>query len=213
VETFGRPSGRLSASHEGICSTDCVLYAGNNTILSIEWSEWLLEVQLTLGLIGGDKVSVIADVRYNRVRRYSRKYTIGYTANTNKKHRNTQCDYMHFFILGFFFIGLLSLFWKNKSRLMWSPCCVSVNPLPPSTYECLNQSLRNLVCISWHLRPVQWRTSQVPPISLCVYMCIPLSTLGNGSVKTLLRQRIHTQQHKNCWTRRFLCGPCRIKGK
>jgi hypothetical protein len=43
--------------------------------------------------------------------------------------------------------------------------------------------------------------------SVCVS---PLSLLGNGSVNTFLRHRIHT---KNCWTPRFLCGPCRIKGK
>jgi hypothetical protein len=27
--------------------------------------------------------------------------------------------------------------------------------------------------------------------SVCVYMCIPLSLLGNGSVKTLLQQRLY----------------------
>jgi hypothetical protein len=48
-------------------------------------------------------------------------------------------------------------------------------------------------------------------ISLCIYMCIPLSLLGNGSVKTLPLQRIHKQQYKTFWTHRFLCGPCRIK--
>jgi hypothetical protein len=44
-------------------------------------------------------------------------------------------------------------------------------------------------------------------------MCIPLSLLGNGSVKTLPLQGICTQQKKNCWRRRFLCGPCRISWK
>jgi hypothetical protein len=51
----------------------------------------------------------------------------------------------------------------------------------------------------------------IPPISLCVYMCIPLSLLGNGSVETLPLQRIHTQRQQNRSTRRVLCGPCRIK--
>jgi hypothetical protein len=40
---------------------------------------------------------------------------------------------------------------------------------------------------------------------------IPVSLLGNGSVETLPRQRIHTQKYKNCWTLSFQCGPCRIK--
>jgi hypothetical protein len=42
-------------------------------------------------------------------------------------------------------------------------------------------------------------------------MCIPLSLLGNGSVKTLLRQRKHTKQWKNFGGHRFLCGLCLIK--
>jgi hypothetical protein len=42
--------------------------------------------------------------------------------------------------------------------------------------------------------------------SVCLYV-YPLSLLGNGSVKTLPLQQIHTQQLKNCWRRRFLFGP------
>jgi hypothetical protein len=48
----------------------------------------------------GDRVSVIADVRYNRVERYSRKYTIAYAAST----RNKLCGYIEVFILLFYFI-------------------------------------------------------------------------------------------------------------
>jgi hypothetical protein len=36
-----------------------------------------------------NRVSVIADVHHNRVRGYSRKYTIGYTANTRNKQKHT----------------------------------------------------------------------------------------------------------------------------
>jgi hypothetical protein len=39
-------------------------------------------------------VYVIADVRYNQVKYCSRKYTIGYIANTSNRLRNTQYDYM-----------------------------------------------------------------------------------------------------------------------
>jgi hypothetical protein len=92
------------------------------------------------------------------------------------------------------------------------PCCLlSIYP-PLSTFECLNHSIWNLVCISWHLSPSQWRTSYIPPISQCIRIFIPLSLLGNGLTKTLPRQRVHAQQ-QNCWTRRFLCGSCPIKGK
>jgi hypothetical protein len=64
--------------------------------------------------------------------------------------------------------------------------------IPQLTFECLNQSLWNLVRISWHLSPSQRRTSQIPPISLCVCMCMHLSLLGNGSVNSLPRQRINS---------------------
>jgi hypothetical protein len=50
---------------------------------------------------------------------------------------------------------------------------LSVTPSPPSTFECLNQSLWNLVCVSWHLSPSQRLTSYTPAISLCVCLCIP----------------------------------------
>jgi hypothetical protein len=62
------------------------------------------------------------------------------------------------------------------------------------------------------LAPEPISTAYIPPVSLCVYMRIPLSLLGNSSVKTLLRQQIHRQQYKN-WTRCFLCFRCCIKGK
>jgi hypothetical protein len=53
----------------------------------------------------------------------------------------------------------------------------------------------------------------INPSYQSVCMSVPLPLLGNGSVKTLRLQRIHAQQSKNCWTSRFLCGQCRIKGK
>jgi hypothetical protein len=41
---------------------------------------------------------------------------------------------------------------------------------------------------------------------------IPLWLLCNGSVRLLPRQWIRPQQYRNCWTRRFLYGPCGMKG-
>jgi hypothetical protein len=46
-----------------------------------------------------DTVSVISDVRYNRVKGSSRKYTTGYLANTRNKHGST-CDYINGFYTG-----------------------------------------------------------------------------------------------------------------
>jgi hypothetical protein len=65
-----------------------------------------------------------------------------------------------------------SLPWDRLSWVYWptylikikvdmsSPCCLCacVSP-PPSTSECLNQSLWNMGCISWYLSPSQRRTS------------------------------------------------------
>jgi hypothetical protein len=51
----------------------------------------------------GEGVFVIADVRCDRVKRYSWKYTTGYVTNTRNKQRNIQCDFIKVFMLGFFY--------------------------------------------------------------------------------------------------------------
>jgi hypothetical protein len=68
---------------------------------------------------------------------------------------------------------------------------------------------------TWYVCNGTWaHLDGVLPIPLiCVYMSVQLPLLGNGSVETLPRHRMHTQQQKNCWTIRFLCGPCRIERK
>jgi hypothetical protein len=49
--------------------------------------------------------------------------------------------------------------------------------------------------------------------SMCVLVCFtPLSLLGNSSVTHFCANE-YTQQYKNCWSRRFLCCPCHIKGE
>lgn len=48
--------------------------------------------------------------------------------------------------------------------------------------------------------------------SVCPYVYPPIAA-SQRIGKTLLRQRIHSQQLKNYWTRLFLCGPCLIKEK
>jgi hypothetical protein len=68
----------------------------------------------------------------------------------------------------------------SKSRRMRSSCCLCVCD-PPLTFACLNQSLWNVVCIPWNLSPSQRHTSQICPVSLCVYMRIPKSFVDNGS--------------------------------
>jgi hypothetical protein len=60
-----------------------------------------------------------------------------------------------------FAFHLLSIFWRNESRLMRAPWCVCVCVSPLTTSERLYQSASNLVCISLprHLTPSQRSTS------------------------------------------------------
>jgi hypothetical protein len=58
---------------------------------------------------------------------------------------------------------------------VWYHLALYIRVTPPHiNFEFQKQSLWNLVCISWHLSPSQRRTSKIPPISLCVCICIPL---------------------------------------
>jgi hypothetical protein len=71
---------------------------------------------------------------------------------------------------------------------MRSPSCVSMSPSPP-TFNCLNQSLWNLLCA--HLNGVLYKS--LPPV--CVSVCVSLLLLlGKGSVKCIhnfsARQRL-----------------------
>jgi hypothetical protein len=76
--------------------------------------------------------------------------------------------------------SIFFLFWKTKLGL-----CVSVYLLYKLLNACTNLYETWYIYISWHLSPSQRCTSQIPPISLCVYKCIPLSLIGNGSVRAL----------------------------
>jgi hypothetical protein len=78
---------------------------------------------------------------------------------------------------------------------MRSSCCLCVCVSLQSTFECLNQSLLNLACMSWHLSPFQRRTSEISPINLCAYMCNPLPLLGNGWAK-FYRGHKYTRNNK-----------------
>jgi hypothetical protein len=51
----------------------------------------------------------------------------------------------------------------------------------------------------------------LPTVCVSIYIYIPVSLPGNGSVETLLQQRTHTQQQNNSSTRSFLWSPCHIK--
>jgi hypothetical protein len=73
-----------------------------------------------------------------------------------------------------YIFSLLPYFEKMKVGL-WDHHAVYVSVyFPLSNIECLNQSLRNLVFISWHLDSSQWHTSQIPLITLmCLYVYPP----------------------------------------
>jgi hypothetical protein len=44
---------------------------------------------------------------------------------------------------------ILSLFWENKRSIEISLVLLCVRESPLLAYECLSQSLRNLVCVWW----------------------------------------------------------------
>jgi hypothetical protein len=67
---------------------------------------------------------------------------------------------------------------------------LSVCMYPP--YPLLNLCSWHLVSVLWRLSPPLRRTSDVLALTLCVSsMCIPLPLLGNGSVNTFPRHRMH----------------------
>jgi hypothetical protein len=64
--------------------------------------------------------------------------------------------------------NLLSLCWKNKTRLMRSPCCldVCVSLMPEPIFMIL-------VYVSWLLSPCQRRISYIPAINQSIGICRP----------------------------------------
>jgi hypothetical protein len=89
------------------------------------------------------------------------------------------------------FLRLLSFFWKNEIRLMRAPCslCVCLSP-----YKLLN-AWTNMYEI-WYVYHEIWTHLNVvfhkSLRSVCVSVFVfPLLLLGNDSVYTLPRQRIH----------------------
>jgi hypothetical protein len=111
--------------------------------------------------------------------------------------------------------SILFLLCKNESRFMRSPCCLYVCALwisPSLTFECLQHSLRNSICISWHLSHHSGVLHKSLP-SVFVSVCISLLTLlGNISVNTFPQQRIRATVEK-LLEASFLCGPCLIEGE
>lgn len=62
---------------------------------------------------GGCRVPVIADVHYNRVKGYWRKFTIGYIGNSRSKHRDPQYEYIKALYRGGSFFNLNSFLTKK----------------------------------------------------------------------------------------------------
>jgi hypothetical protein len=100
---------------------------------------------------------------------------------------------------------------------MRSPCCLRVYMCNPpsllgngsvSTFRG-NEYTRNNRIIVGH---VFYAARVVSKGSLLVcYVYLP--TVAGQLLGKHVPAATNTQQQKNCWTRRFLCGPCRIKGK
>jgi hypothetical protein len=48
---------------------------------------------------------------------------------------------------------------------------------------------------------------------VCLYVYLSPIVARQRLGKHVPAATLHMQQYKNCWTRRFLCGPCHMKGK
>jgi hypothetical protein len=88
-----------------------------------------------------------------------------------------------------YLFSLLSLFWKNKSRRMRSPCCLCVCVSSPINCWMPETIFVKLGMYIMAPEPI-WTAFFINPShqSVCLYV-YPLSLLGDGSVRTLPRQR------------------------
>jgi hypothetical protein len=78
-----------------------------------------------------------------------------------------------------------SAYFPNVGLCNFRPVCMSVYAFPPSTVECLNQSLWNLVCIhgNWaHLNGILHKSCPTVCVSVCISL---LLLLGKGLVKCI----------------------------
>jgi hypothetical protein len=108
--------------------------------------------------------------------------------------------------------SLLSLFWKNKSRLMGWPCCLCLSFCESSlmNFWMPEQVFMKLGMYTMAPEPISTvyikKSHPLVGVSVCVSL---LSLLGNGTVNTFPLQR--TQATKNYWILHFLCSPYLIK--
>jgi hypothetical protein len=121
-------------------------------------------------------------------------------------------NFPHFYLYGLDIFSLLHLLWKNKSKLMRSPCCCVSVRVPVYICVCVTICLY-VVCLCippidfWMPEPIFMKIDTyimpnghlngllhkfLPPVCVCIY--IPLELLGNGSVKTLQRQWIRNNR-------------------
>jgi hypothetical protein len=105
--------------------------------------------------------------------------------------------------------SLLSLFWK-KLKQVYKITMLSVLVYPLSGNVWMPEKF--FIKLGMYIMASE-PISTVCFINSSYQSVYPQSLLGNGSVKTLPRQQIHMVQYMTCWTRRFMCGSCRIKGK
>jgi hypothetical protein len=120
---------------------------------------------------------------------------------------------LFFFILSHLslsvYSSLLSVFSENKNRLMRSPCSGRQFISPLSLFEWLKQSLWSLVC-TYHGTCAHLNCAlHKYLLPICVYVYSPIVARQRRGKTATATTDIHAAK-KNCWTRRFLCGPCRM---
>jgi hypothetical protein len=98
---------------------------------------------------------------------------------------------------------------------MRSPSCLCVYVSPPYlTSECLNQffffKLGMYIMTPESISTAYFINPSHQSVRLYVY---PPVVARKWLGKNVIAANEHMQQLRNCWVRRFLYGPCRVKGK
>lgn len=101
--------------------------------------------------------------------------------------------------------SLLIFFWKNKNRLIRSPCCLRI--LHYHLSNAWNESSWNLACTSWQPIPSQGRTSH----SLLISLFTSARHLGSRSSRWLPYPGARDAGYLNSTERRLLLSNGRLQ--
>lgn len=117
-----------------------------------------------------------SDVHYNRVKGYSLKYTIGYTANRRNTHRNIPCDYIKDIFIGalicYVFLGGSTSLRIPKFTLSHFVRYMRNPPLYPGPYN------KGLLYLSFRILFHEWTVTLITSDKELALTFVPLVDLS-----------------------------------